>query len=183
MRRLFVAIRPPEDIRAILLGRMGGIAGARWQRDDQLHLTVRFIGNVDRHAAQDIDAALAAVHHPAFEIALDGVGLFERRSRPEALWAGVAPRAPLERLNNKVEQALLRVGFAPETRAYLPHITLARLGASSGPVGDFVTAQGGLASQPFPASGFGLFESTLAPDGAVYTEIARYALDGPAVSR
>jgi 2'-5' RNA ligase len=176
-RRLFVAIRPPEEIRALLLGRMGGIGGARWQRDDQLHLTLRFIGEVDRHRARDIDAALAAVHHPAFAIALDGIGLFDRRGRPEAIWAGACPRAPLERLNNKVEQALVRVGLAPETRAYLPHITLARLNRHAGPVRDFVTAAGGLSSPPFPVRAFGLFESTRSPGGSLYTELARYTLD------
>ena len=58
MRRLFVAIRPPAPIRALLLDAMGGIGGARWQSDDQLHLTLRFIGEVDRHLAGDIHAAL-----------------------------------------------------------------------------------------------------------------------------
>jgi len=177
MRRLFVAIRPPEEIRALLLGTMGGIGGARWQSDDQLHLTLRFVGDVDRHMARDVDAALGALHHPGFDIAIDGLGQFDRRGQPETIWAGVAPRAPLERLNNKVEQALLRVGLAPETRAYLPHITLARLNRHSGPVRDFVAARGGLASPPFSINAFGLFESVLAPEGAVYTEIARYALD------
>ena len=74
MHRLFVAIRPPAAIRAILLGAMGGISGARWQDEDQLHLTLRFIGEVDRHRADDVHAALGAVHQAPFEIALSGIG-------------------------------------------------------------------------------------------------------------
>src|SRR3546814_10503522 len=61
MHRLFVAIRPPAAIRKALLSIMGGVEGARWQSDDQLHLTLRFIGEVDRHRADDIAAALATV--------------------------------------------------------------------------------------------------------------------------
>src|SRR5919206_2815570 len=127
MHRLFVAIRPPAPVRAQLLELMGGVAGARWLSDDQLHLTLRFIGEVDRHLARDIDAALSAVHHPRFELALNGLGAFERRGGPGTLWAGVAPEAPLRALHNKVDQALLRVGLEPDRRAYAPHLTIARL--------------------------------------------------------
>src|SRR3546814_13338186 len=89
MHRLFVAIRPPRPVRELLLDVMGGVRGARWQSDDQLHLTLRFIGEVDRHLAEDLHAALGAIHHPRFEIALSGIGSFERRGQPETLWAGV----------------------------------------------------------------------------------------------
>mgnify|MGYP001113377463 CR=1 FL=1 len=61
--RLFVALRPPRPIRARLIAAMHGISGARWQDDDQLHLTLRFIGEVDRHRAEDIAAALGALAH------------------------------------------------------------------------------------------------------------------------
>ena len=106
---------------------MGGISGARWQSDDQLHLTLRFIGEVDRHLAGDIHAALGAIHQAAFEIALNGIGAFDRRGWPDAVWAGVLPHEPLKALHKKVDAALARVGVEPEQRAYLPHITLARL--------------------------------------------------------
>lgn len=176
MRRLFVAIRPPELIRSILLGAMGGISGARWQSEAQLHLTLRFIGEVDRHLAGDIHAALGGVHHGRFEIALSGIGAFDRHGRPEAVWAGVTPHEPLKTLHKKVDQALLRVGIQPEQRAYLPHITLARLNRESGPVRDMIEDRGGLSSPLFAVADFALFESDLTPDGAVYTELERYPL-------
>lgn len=177
MHRLFVAIRPPENIRALLLGAMGGISAARWQTADQLHLTIRFIGEVDRHLAQDIHAALGGVHHSRFEIALDGIGAFDRRGQAEAVWAGVTPQAPLAALHKKVDQALARVGIAPDQRAYLPHITLARLNRSSGPLGNLIESAGGLSSAPFGVTEFGLFESSLTPEGAVYALVERYPLD------
>ena len=176
MHRLFVAIRPPAPIRAILIGAMGGISGARWQSEDQLHLTLRFIGEVDRHRAGDIHAALGAVHHPPFEAVLNGIGAFERRGQAETVWAGVGPQVPLKSLHNKVDAALTRVGVAPDQRAFLPHVTLARLKRSSGPVGNLLEQSGGLASPPFTIDHFGLFESTLTPDGAVYSIVERYPL-------
>lgn len=177
MHRLFVAIRPPDEIRDRLLGAMGGVSGARWQTDEQLHLTVRFIGEVDRHAAGDIHAALGGVHHPRFSIAIKGIGTFDRRGRAEAVWAGVFPQEPLRVLHNKVDQAIARVGIAPEQRAYLPHITLARLNRSSGPVRNLLEQSGGLSSPLFVVDHFALYESRLTPEGAVYTVVERYPLD------
>lgn len=176
MHRLFVAIRPPKPIRALLQGAMGGVNGARWQSDEQLHLTLRFIGEVDRHLAQDILAALGAVHQPPFEIALSGVGVFERRGRPETLWAGIVPQEDLHALHKKVDQALTRVGVEPDRRVFHPHITVARLNRSAGPANNFLSDAGGLASAPFLVDAFALYESELTPDGPIYSAIERYKL-------
>jgi RNA 2',3'-cyclic 3'-phosphodiesterase len=177
MHRLFVAVRPPQVIRAQLLDVMGGVRGARWQSDDQLHLTLRFIGEVDRHTASDIHAALGGVHHPSFEIALSGIQAFGRRGQAEILWAGVTPHEPLKALHNKVDQACLKAGVEPDRRAYTPHITLARLGRSSGPIDGLLEQSGGLSSPPFTLHAFCLYESQLTPEGAIYSILERYALD------
>ncbi|MDB5694253.1 MAG: thpR [Alphaproteobacteria bacterium] len=176
MHRLFVAIRPPASVRAQLRAAMGGIAGARWQSDDQLHLTLRFIGEVDRHRADDVHAALGAVHYARFGLALAGVGSFERRGDPIALWAGVAPQEPLRNLHKKIDQALVRAGVAPDRRTYVPHVTLARLPRNAGPVGPFLQAAGPLAGPLFTVEDFCLYESGLTPEGAVYTIVERYSL-------
>jgi 2'-5' RNA ligase len=177
MHRLFVAIRPPEPIRALLLAAMGGISGARWQNDEQIHLTLRFIGEVDRHRAGDVHAALGSIHHPRFEIALSGLGMFDRRGQPETVWAGVAPHEKLRTLHKKVDQAIARVGIEPDQRAYIPHITLARLKRSSGSVRNLLEHSGGLTSPIFSVDRFTLFESKLTPEGAVYSAIEHYLLD------
>jgi 2'-5' RNA ligase len=176
MHRLFVAIRLPAPVRAQLLGLMGGVAGARWLSDDRLHLTLRFIGEVDRHVARDVDSALSAVHHPRFAIALNGLGGFERRGEPVTLWAGVAPHEPLRALHRKLDQALVRAGIEPERRAYMPHITIARLPRGAGPVRSLVEQSGGVAGPPFEVGEFCLFESRLTPEGPVYGVAERYAL-------
>jgi RNA 2',3'-cyclic 3'-phosphodiesterase len=177
MHRLFVAIRPPAAIRARLLDLMGGVAKARWRTDDQLHLTVRFIGEVDRHMARDVDAALSSVHHPRFSLALNGLGDFDRRGEPATLWAGVAPHDPVRALHKKVDQALVRVGVEPDRRAYMPHITIARLPRGAGPIRSLIEGSGGVASPSFAVEEFCLYESRLAPDGPLYTVAERYSLD------
>ncbi|HEX8192811.1 MAG TPA: RNA 2',3'-cyclic phosphodiesterase [Allosphingosinicella sp.] len=176
MHRLFVAVRPPAAVRGLLLAAMGGVSGARWQTDEQLHLTLRFIGEVDRHQASDIHAALGAIHHPPFETAVSGIGTFSRRGQPEVIWAGLAPHEPLAALHKKVDQALTRAGVEPDRRAFHPHITLARLKRTSGPVGNLIGGAGGISSPPFTVETFALYESRLTPEGAVYSPIERYPL-------
>ena len=174
--RLFVALRPPRPIREPLMRAMHGISGARWQSDEQLHLTLRFIGEVDHHRAEDITAALGALHAPAITARIAGVGLFERHGRPHMVWAGVDPHEPIAALHRKIDQRLARVGLAPETRAFLPHVTLARLNRGSGPVAPFLALNSDLASPAFDFSEVLLYESELGHGGSRYHPVARYPL-------
>jgi 2'-5' RNA ligase len=176
MHRLFVALRPPHIMREQLLDAMGGVPGARWQSDDQLHLTLRFIGEVDRPLADDIAACLAAVDHPRPTIALKGAGSFDHKGQVHSLWAGIAPDDALKQLHDRIGRALTRAGVAPETRAFTPHITLARLGRQAGPVEPFLGRIAGLASAPATIDAFILFESRLGHEGASYEAVARYKL-------
>ena len=177
MHRLFVAIRPPAFVRQLLLAAMGGISGARWQTDDQLHLTLRFIGEVDRHRAEDILGVLGGVHLAPFELALNGLGCFARRGSPDAVWAGVTPHEQVKALHNKVDAALLRVGLPPDGRVFHPHVTLARLSRSAGPIGNLLEEAGGLTSPAFTVDSFALFESDLTSEAAVYSVVERYPLN------
>ncbi|RYD44569.1 MAG: RNA 2',3'-cyclic phosphodiesterase [Sphingomonadales bacterium] len=174
--RLFVALRPPCPVRDILLAAMHGVSGARWQTDEQLHLTLRFIGEVDRHMAEDIAAAHGALYAPIMTARIAGVDLFERQGRPHMIWAGVEPHDALAALHRKVDQLLSRVGVAPETRAFTPHVTLARLGRGSGPVAAFLALNSGLASPAFEFSHVTLYESELGHGGSRYHPVARYPL-------
>lgn len=176
MHRLFVAIRLPGPIRARLLDVMGGVPGARWQTDEQLHLTLRFIGEVDAHVADDLAAALLGVTHPPFEVALAGAGHFSRGGRSGALWIGVSPHDALASLHKKVDGACRRAGLPSEGRAYLPHITVARLGRTAGPVDPFLRLASATASEPFTVDSFCLYESTLGSEGATYEIVERYRL-------
>jgi len=176
MHRLFVAIRPPRAMREQVAAMMGGIPGAHWQDGDQLHLTLAFIGAIDRPQAEDVAAALATIHHPRFAIAIHGAGRFDRKGGTGALWAGVAPHEPLTALHRKVVQALRSAGVMPEARAYLPHITLARLGRGAGPVEPMLARVAGARSPAMEIDAFCLYESTLGREGSVYEVVERYRL-------
>lgn len=177
MHRLFVALRPPPAMRERLLDAMDGVDAARWQDDDQLHLTLRYIGAVERPVAEDIALALQAVHAPAFDLALNGVGQFDTGSRGRALWAGVTPHGAVSALHRKIDHALVRSGVPAERRAFLPHITVARLNRSSGPTDPFLAANAALASPPTRFDHFTLYESHLGNAGAWYEAVVRYPLD------
>ncbi|WP_033074276.1 RNA 2',3'-cyclic phosphodiesterase [Sphingopyxis sp. MWB1] len=174
--RLFVALRPPRPIRQLLIRAMHGISAARWQDDEQLHLTLRFIGEVDRHQAEDIAAALGALHAPAICARIAGVSLFERQGRPHMMWAVVEPADPIAALHRKVDQLLSRVRIAAETRAFVPHITLARLNRASGPVAAFLAQNSDLSSPAFAFEHVTLYESELGHGGSRYHPVARYPL-------
>ena len=115
MLRLFVALTLPADIRERVCGLMGGVPGARWVPAENLHLTLRFIGDVDEGAADDLDAALARTQFAPFMLTLEGVGVFGASRRPRALWVGVSPSAELDILQGRVEAAALRAGQPAES--------------------------------------------------------------------
>lgn len=176
--RLFVGLRPPPAIRAALTATMAGVPGARWQDDEQLHLTVRFIGEVEPRVADDLAAALAGVGGTAPVVRLAATGRFERRGRTQALWAGVAPHDTLAALHRKVDAACVRAGLMPEGRAYLPHITLARLNAAFDPATErWLADSAALTSAPFVLSHLILYESHLGTGGASYDAVLRWPLD------
>lgn len=153
---------------------MDGIDGARWQDDEQLHLTLAFAGEVDRPRCDRLIEALAEVESPAFPAEVAGVGHFERKGVPSAVWARVPLSDPLALLQRRVERACHQAGLAPEKRAYHPHITLARLPRSAGPVGDWLAEHGTLRAGPWNVAGFTLYESHLRSDGALYVPVVDY---------
>lgn len=176
LHRLFAAIRPPAAVIEALLALESGVAGARWQDEGQLHLTLRFFGEVDARRAEDIADTLGDVRAAPFALALRGVGHFERKGRAHSLWAGIAPSDPLAALQRRVEIAARRAGLPPEPRKFAPHITLARLNAKSGPVLPFLAIHGALHGEPWPVESFDLMESFLDPGGADYETVRRYRL-------
>ncbi len=176
MHRLFVAIRPPEAIRDLLVDAMDATADFRWQSDEQLHVTLRFIGEVDRPIANDLADGLDRIRSAPMELRIAGLGRFSQRNSG-ALWAGVEPKPPLAALASKIERICQSVGLPPERRAFHPHITLARWkGRRTREVRAFLERKGGLSSEPFPVCEFTLFESRLSRHGAHYEEIVSYAL-------
>ncbi|MDH3733613.1 MAG: RNA 2',3'-cyclic phosphodiesterase [Gemmatimonadota bacterium] len=171
--RLFVAVRPPPDARAELALALAHVRDAgrafRWVREGQLHLTLRFVGAVDRsligEVSQNLDLAVSP-HHP-FQLDIRGTGCFPGPRRPRVLWAGVESTPELLELQAAVEVAVRNAGCAPEDRPFLPHITVARIRPGSvvdeGVVADLDSTR--LAIR-VPVREVALMESTLSPAGA-----------------
>lgn len=175
--RLFVAIDLPEHLRQALGRLANGLPGARWVAPENLHLTLRFIGDIDGRQAADVDAALSAVRTESFPLALDGLGHFGEGRHVRALWVGVVPNPTLTRLHDKIEQALQRAGLAAETRKFKPHITLARFKSNPGEkLRDYLSHRVGLRMEPFEVTEFTLYSSYLAKAGAIHTPEAVYPL-------
>ena len=179
MPRLFVAVGLPLEVRTRLAGLCAGMPGAHWAGIDQLHVTLRFIGEVDGIAADDIAEALEDIDGREFELELKGVGNFEKGPSPTVLWVGVAGKAPLQRLHEKIDRRLALMGLAPETRKYHPHVTLARLkGAYRDRVAAYLAHHGDFAATPVPIAEFHLYSSHRGQNGAVYRVERSYSL-GP----
>jgi RNA 2',3'-cyclic 3'-phosphodiesterase len=182
--RAFLALPIPDALRRAARDAFEerGIARLGWRfvREEGVHLTLRFLGEVDPARAAHLDAAWreAAASTGPLPLRVAGAGVFPNPRRPRAAWVGVVDLSPgraLAGLASRVERAARAEGFAPEQRAFAPHVTLARArdGARTipslerlGVLGDFV------------AEHLVLYRSDLAPGGARYREVARFALDG-----
>lgn len=141
-----------------------------------MHLTLRFIGEVDARHADDIAAELNDVRAPGFTLSLLGLEEFSSRGRVQTLWAGVEGNPALTALQARVEAAVRRAGAAPETRRFHPHVTLARFKDGTPHLGRYFTEHEPFRSVPFDVEEFTLFSSLLESDGAAHHVEARYPL-------
>lgn len=177
MYRLFVAIDLPEAVKDHLALLASGIPGARWVADDQYHLTLRFIGDVDGLVYDDVMGALDEIRHPPLTLQLRGVGHFPPKGVPRVLWAGVAPNEDLVDLRNKVERRLVRAGLEPERRKFHPHVTIARFGdVHKDRVARFLGANGLFRTEPFEAQEMQLYRSYLHDSGALHEIVGSFDL-------
>jgi RNA 2',3'-cyclic 3'-phosphodiesterase len=177
--RLFVALTLPDAVAQSLLLILGGVPGARWQTREQLHLTLRFIGEVDGRDAAALDDALAAIRAPAFTLQLHAVGQFGGR-QIHTLWAGLRRNETLDYLQRKVDNAIRRVGKPQDTHKFTPHVTLARLrNPEPGKVLEWLTHHALYTSVEFPVDAFCLYSSKLTSDGSIYRVEQEYSLQTP----
>ncbi len=177
--RLFVGLSLPAEIRARLVSLKGGLPDARWVSEENLHLSLRFIGEVTGGNECDIDLSLQSVNGARFDLTLAGLGTFERRGRVHSVWAGVEKSQSLTALRDRIESVLVRAGQEPEHRKFIPHVTLARMkGAPARAAGHYLESHADFQAPPFTVERFTLFESHLSHSGARYTVLAEYPLEG-----
>lgn len=175
MIRLFVAISLPDEVRNHLAAIRGGVPGATWVPPENLHLTLRFIGEVDEGLAREIDAALMTVQSPPFELVVRGLGLFGKDHRVHTIWAGIDPSDDLRILKGRIEAALRTVGLEADTRRYTPHISLGRLKhPQEDRLRTFIETRNLDVKTSFQVRAFTLYSSLLTRDGPLYRAEADY---------
>ncbi len=176
MPRLFTALEVPPDIARQLSLLRGGLQGARWIDAENYHITLRFIGDVDKALARDIDEELLGVMRQPLAITIDELSTFGNE-RPRAIIARIKPSRALLELQAEHERLVRRAGVAPEARKFVPHITLARLrSVSPVAVAGFLASRGLFVSQEFVASRVVLFSSRDSVGGGPYVTEAAYPL-------
>ena len=185
--RIFVALDIPEEVRAALgalVARLRPVSRAvRWTRIEGVHLTLKFIGEVQQEKVEAIEASLAKIRFPhPIEIKFRGVGFFPNERRPSVFWAGVKVGEELSALASAVETSLQPLGIAREQRAFSPHLTLARFksidGSGLNHLREAITAVGTLEFGAGIAKDFHLYQSILKPGGAEYTRLATFLFAG-----
>ena len=178
MPRLFTGLEIPREIGETLSSLRGGLPGARWIDPENYHVTLRFIGDIDGVAANEIAGLLARINRRRFDVTLQGLSSFGSK-KPRAVVASVAPSRPLIELQAELERLMQRFGLDPESRKFTPHVTLARLrDASTRDVADYLSVRGYFPSKVFTASRFVLFSSRASFGGGPYVIEDSYALEG-----
>ncbi|MDX2290349.1 MAG: RNA 2',3'-cyclic phosphodiesterase [Hyphomicrobiaceae bacterium] len=178
MPRLFTGLEIPEDIRDQLSDLSMPLPGAWWIDSDELHVTLRFAGDVDNPTADDFVRALDAINEEAFVARLAGLGTFGAKD-PRSIWVGVEAGPALARLAKANERAARAAGLPPETRAFKAHVTIARL-RNSPPqaIARMLARRSGYRSEPFLVTNFALFSSKPVTGGGPYIVEETFPLTG-----
>jgi RNA 2',3'-cyclic 3'-phosphodiesterase len=176
MPRLFTGLELPETVVGQIALARGGVIGARWLEPEDYHVTLRFVGDVDARMAHEIAETLGEIHRPAARITFDGLGWFGG-DKPRQLVARIKAETALMELQAEQERRLRRIGLPPETRKFMPHVTLARLrNVRARAVADYLASRGTLAVDAFTAVRFVLFSAREGSGGGPYIVEAAYPL-------
>ncbi|WP_138430589.1 RNA 2',3'-cyclic phosphodiesterase [Fodinibius saliphilus] len=167
--RLFIAIPIPNSAKKKLAELQNAMEGVRWQSQNQLHLTLKFLGETEVEKAEKLQKRLSKIQHPVFSLVIKGMGFFSQGRKPRVLWAGIVKNKRLAELHNKIEQLCAAMGFKTEVRPFKPHITMARLkGCSKQKVTSFINEYKQFQLPRVRVSEFVLYESKLSSEGATH---------------
>jgi len=175
--RLFVGVEIPGDVAADLYPLARGIKGLDAQTPDNMHITLKFIGNVDPGLAGEIDQALAKIAFEPFDLEVQGLNVFASSRKIRIFWAGVKEQPVMRQLATRVENALLALEECPdmEMRKFTPHITLGRnRNAARATIEQAVADHIDLSSRAFTIDRFCLYQSHSTADGPEFRVIAAY---------
>ena len=189
--RAFIAVELPPAVREAVEGvvrelRSGIGDGVRWVRPEGVHLTLKFLGDIDAGSVPTISEALdrCAASAAPFDLFLEGVGVFPNARRPRVIWIGLGGALePLLALQQSVERELEELGFASERRPFTPHLTLGRVrdgvrASQVRGVSEAIAATTVERRAELPVREVSLMQSDLRPSGAVYTRLYAATLGG-----
>ncbi len=189
--RAFIAVELPGEVTPFLarlqndLGKLEQ-APVKWVDPESIHLTLKFLGNIDAHKVDAIAAAIsgAAKGIGPLRLRLGAPGTFPNVRAPRVICIGLEGQTDrLSALHRNIERALVPLGFSPEERRFSPHLTLGRVRDKAAPnerrlLGEAVSSLKVETSPAFEAMGVSLMRSTLTREGAIYDRLASAALDG-----
>jgi 2'-5' RNA ligase len=176
MPRLFTGLELPPEVTQQLATLRGGLSGARWIDEENYHITLRFIGDIDHTTARDVYLDLWRVKRPPLKITLSELSFFGG-DRPHSLIVKVQPTPDLLELQMDHERIMRRIGLPAETRKYTPHVTLARLrGVNALAVADYLSLRSFPLQQSFLAEAFLVYSSRDSVGGGPYLIEAEYPL-------
>ena len=169
-KRLFVGLELPASCKKTLQSLDPHLSGLRWLPEEQFHLTLSFLGNVDAPAEDQLREALQKVRVPPFLLPVYGVGVFNVRGQPSIVWAGVGKGHPhLFTLHRRIQDAVLQTGLEPDLKPFHPHITIGRAkGVSRQALQPFIRRYAEADLGLFEVPGFALYSSVLSPAGAIH---------------
>lgn len=184
--RCFIALKFSGEVIASVSGLLAALratgADVKWVRPESMHLTLRFLGDVevDQLSSVKMIVADAAKHHVPFEFKVAGAGGFPDLRHPRVLWAGIDAPDGLFDLQRDIENSLAGIGFEPEGRRYSPHLTLGRVRSGRNISGTLalLREQERAVFGSVNADTLYLMESRLSPSGAKYIELSAERLGG-----
>jgi len=182
--RIFIAVDIPGEVRTRLAEYMTRVKSyapeSRWARVEGLHVTLKFVGEVNDAKVEEIKHALATVKAAPFKVSFESIGFFPNAKSPRIFWAGVQGGDALPAVARDVDQKLSSLGIAREEKDYHPHLTLARAGTrdphSLKALAPLLTAEAAPHFGTMTAREFWLYRSQPGPGGSKYTKLDRYGL-------
>ena len=155
-----------------------GDISVRWVRNESMHLTLKFLGEVSEERLGVIGDSLRRIAVPRFGVTIREIGFFPNARSPRVFWAGVGSEALIQ-LETEVEECMAELGFGPSRRQFSPHLTLARARGCNRIGPKLVESARAFRHQDFgyfETDRFALYRSRLEPSGAVYSRLDEYVL-------
>jgi 2'-5' RNA ligase len=182
--RAFIAVDLPDWVKVDLESIQDSVLDARWVSGENMHLTLKFLGDLDVFQIEDLGYELARIDMPSFELSLSGAGQFSNGVGVKMLWMGLAPHAPIIALQQQVERACRRARCLGDRQTFKPHITLARF--SYPPdierARSYLERHSQMDRDSFRVSGFSLLSSELHPTGPIYRNEADFPFTDAGIS-